>query len=142
MRTESMRRPASGVIRRAVATFIDDVVDISRPLAGIARREGRAAGIRIGLGVGLFAVAVFAIGFALLFLSLALWWAIGLTVGNAWSGLIVGLFWLVLTVALIIAGIRTLKGIRGFPQTTATLKDVAEGVRNPSGDSPREQEQM
>ena len=119
------RRP----LRAYLADVIDDVHDLWSALSAIALSDTKSAAIRVGIALGLFLVALSAIGFALLFLSLAAWWGLGLLIGNAWSGLIIGVAWILIVAGLIVAGIALLKRLRGFPETSQALREVAAGLR-------------
>ncbi len=40
----------------------------------------------------------------LLFLSIALWWGLGLLMGNAWSGVVVAIIWAIVAAVLVSVG--------------------------------------
>lgn len=50
---------------------------------------------------------------------------LGLLVGNAWSGLILGGFWLLVAAVAVLIAIRAFKRIDGAPETIASLKSLS-----------------
>ena len=62
----------------------------------------------------------------LLFLSIALWYAVGEAWnGLGWSAVIVAVLWGIIAAALSAKGRKELKAIKGMPQTAATLQDIS-----------------
>lgn len=116
-------------IRTLLADILDNLQTTVHHLGVIATAEAKAASVRIGIGSALFIAAIVGVFLSILFFSLALWWAIGLLIGNAWSGLIVGVFWIIASAALIYAGARVIAGTRGFPQTSAAIHDISDEIR-------------
>jgi hypothetical protein len=62
--------------------------------------------------------------FVLLFLSLALWWALGTIMGLGWSGVVIAVIWAIVAAVLVSMGRKELKAIKGLPQTTETLQEI------------------
>jgi len=86
-----------------------------------ARRAGKAA--------GLFSGSAIAGHFALLFLSIALWWALGSAIGLGWSALVVGILWGIAAAVLAASGRSSLTSVRGLPRTTATVKKIPDALK-------------
>lgn len=118
---DQTQRPLGDVIG-GVSTDISAL--ISQEVA-LAKAELRQSGRRAAVGSALFAAAGVVVAFALLFLSLAAWWGLGLLVGNAWSGLILGGFWLLVAAVAVLIAIRAFKRIDGAPETVASLKSLS-----------------
>jgi hypothetical protein len=71
--------------------------------------------------------------FGLLFLTLALWWAIGNEIGRGWAASIVGVVYLVIAGVLASLGRKDLKTVQGLPQTTATAKKIPDAMKGNEG---------
>jgi hypothetical protein len=133
-----MRRPAEGEPREdnARSASLGDLLgDVSRDLSTLMRQEvelakaeARQSAQQAGRGAGLLGGAGLAGLLALIFVSLAAWWAIGDAIGLGWSGLIVAAFWLVVAVVLATTGRRQLTRVRGLPQTVRTAKQIPDAV--------------
>jgi hypothetical protein len=64
-----------------------------------------------------------------MFLSIALWWALGSATGLGWSALIVGILWGIAAAVLAVAGRSSLKSVRGLPRTTASVKKIPAALK-------------
>ena len=62
--------------------------------------------------------------FMLLFLSVALWYALGGLMGLGWSAVVVAVIWGVVAAVLASTGRKELKTIMGMPQTAETLQEI------------------
>jgi ABC-type Fe3+-siderophore transport system permease subunit len=62
--------------------------------------------------------------FVLLFLSLALWWALGTVMGLGWSAVVLAVIWGIIAAVLAALGRKQLNAIKGMPQTTETLQEI------------------
>ena len=60
----------------------------------------------------------------LLFLSLALWWALGTVMGLGWSAVVLAVIWGIVAAVLAALGRKQLNAIKGMPQTTETLQEI------------------
>jgi hypothetical protein len=90
----------------------------------LAKVELRQSAARAGKGAGMLAGASVAGHFVLLFLSLALWWALGTLMGLGWSAAVVALIWGIVAAVLATTGRKELKAIKGLPQTSETLQEI------------------
>ncbi|GAA5212452.1 phage holin family protein [Microbacterium kyungheense] len=123
--------------QKAAETSLGDLVgEVSRDLSALMRQELELAKAelsesakRAGAGAGLLGVAGYAAMMAVLFLSLALWWALGTLVGLGWSGVIVATVWAIIAGILYAVGRRRLASVRGAPQTVETVKEIPEALR-------------
>ncbi|MFT8637389.1 MAG: phage holin family protein [Pseudoclavibacter sp.] len=123
----------AGTHRQSLGQVISDAsADIQRLIAEhieLAKAELRQTGIRVAIGAGMFAAAAVLLGFAVFFLSLAAWWGLGLLIGNAWSGLALGGFWLVVALIAIGIGVGKFKKLTGIPRTAEAAKHTAQVLR-------------
>jgi len=110
--------------------------DISRDLSTLMRQEVELAKAEIresaqnaGKGAGMLGAAGVAGHFVLLFLSVALWWALGDLVGLGWSALIVAALWAVVAAVLASMGRREIKQVKGLPRTVETTKEIPDALK-------------
>mgnify|MGYP003583387002 CR=1 FL=1 len=64
-----------------------------------------------------------------LFLSLALWWALGLLMRLGWSGVVVAVIWAIVAGILYAVGRSRLSTVRGAPQTVETVKEIPDALK-------------
>jgi membrane protein implicated in regulation of membrane protease activity len=100
-----------------------------RQEVALAKAEVGQSASRAGKGVGLLAGAAVGGFFVLLFLSLALWVAIGRSIGYGWSALIVAVIWAIIAVVLGLTGKKALQEVRGVPQTTDSLGKIPNALK-------------
>ena len=106
-----------GEVTRDMSTLMRQEVDLAKvELKQSATRAGKGAGMLAGAGV--------AGHFVLLFLSLALWWALGNVMGLGWSGVVVALIWGIVAAILAAKGRKELNALKGMPQTAETLQEI------------------
>ena len=110
--------------------------DVSRDLSLLLRQEVELAkaelkesGSRIGKGSGMLAGAGVAAFLTVLFLSIALWWALGLVMGNAWSGVVVAIIWAIVAAILVTIGRGELNRVRGLPTTAETVSKIPNALK-------------
>lgn len=66
----------------------------------------------------------------MLFLSIALWWAIGSLIDSlGWSAVIVGVLWAVVAAILASMGRKKLKEVQGMSRTVETAKQVPDALK-------------
>ncbi|MCU1512102.1 MAG: phage holin family protein [Arthrobacter sp.] len=101
-----------------------DMSTLMRQEVELAKVELKQSATRAGKGSGMLAGAGVAGHFVLLFLSLALWWALGGLIGLGWSGVVVAIIWGIVAAVLASTGRKELKAIKGLPQTAETLQEI------------------
>jgi len=117
---------------RAATTGLGDLMsEVTRDLSTLIRQEIELAKAevsesakRAGKGAGLLGGAAAAGYFALLFLSICIWWALGYLIGNAWSALIVAVVYGVVALVLALRGRTQMKTVQGMPRTAETVKEI------------------
>jgi len=112
-----------------ISGVTQDLSTLMRQELELAKAEVQQSASRAGKGAGLLGGAGVAGYFVLLFLSVALWWAIGAGTGLGWSALIVAAIWGVIAAVLYVAGRNSLKSVRGMPKTTKTLKHIPDALK-------------
>jgi len=124
---------------RSIGEILSDVTtDLSilmRQELELAKAELKQTATRAGTGAGLFGGAAVAGHMVLLFVSIALWWSLGMLIGHGWSGLIVAVIWAIVAAILAVTGKGQLARARGIPQTTETvakIPDALKGDNDPS----------
>ena len=135
--------PPTPAHAKADATSLGDLLgDVTRDMSTLMRQEVELAKVeakqsaaRAGKGGGLLAGAGVAGHFVLVFLSLALWYAVGEAwTGFGWSAVIVAFLWAIVGAVLASKGRKELKKIKGMPQTAATLQEIPPTLK-PSEDN-------
>jgi hypothetical protein len=73
--------------------------------------------------------------FVLLFLSIALWYALGELMGLGWSAVVVALIWGIIAAVLASTGRKELKTVKGMPQTVETVQEIPPTLKPNGGHS-------
>ncbi|MFC0459383.1 phage holin family protein [Arthrobacter liuii] len=106
-----------GDVTRDLSTLMRQEVELAKAeLKQTTTRAGKGAGMLAGAGVGGH--------FVLIFLSLALMWALGAIMALGWAALIVAVIWAIIAAVLASIGRKELKQIKGLPQTGETLSEI------------------
>ncbi len=124
--------PHPGSHAKAESSSLGDLLgEVTRDMSTLMRQEVELAKVelkesatRAGKGSGMLAAAGVAGHFVLLFLSLALWWALGTLMGLGWSAVVVAVVWGIIAAVLASMGRKELKEIKGLPQTAETLQEI------------------
>lgn len=112
-----------------------DLTLLLRQEVDLAKAELKESTTRIGKGSGLLAGAGVAGFLTLLFVSISLWWGLGLLMGNAWSGLVVAVIWAVVAAALVSVGRGELARVRGLPTTAETVSKIPNALKGNEEDN-------
>jgi Putative Actinobacterial Holin-X, holin superfamily III len=128
-RTESEERAATTSLGDLLAEVTRDVSTLMRQEVELAKAEIRQSATNAGKGAGLLAGAAVAGYLTILFLSIALWWALGYLIGNAWSAVVVAVIWGIVALVLALRGRKELQAIRGVPDTVDTLKEIPDTLK-------------
>ncbi|MDQ0798635.1 phage holin family protein [Arthrobacter sp. SLBN-112] len=106
-----------GDVTRDLSTLMRQEVELAKAeLKQSATKAGKGSGMLAGAGVGGH--------FVLLFLSLALMFALGAIMPLGWSALITAVVWALIAAVLASIGRKELKQIKGLPQTGETLSEI------------------
>ena len=112
-----------------LADVTKDISDLMRQEVELAKAEAKQSVTRASAGAGMLAGAAVAAHFVLLFLSVALWWVLGNSLGRSWAALIVVAVWAVVAAVLAVVGRNKLQEIRGLPQTADTVKRIPDALK-------------
>jgi len=112
-----------------ISEVTTDLSTLMRQELELAKAELQQTATRAGKGAGMLGGAAVAGYFVLLFVSVALWWAIGSATGLGWSAVIVAVIWAVIGAVLYAAGRKSLKSVRGLPRTTDTVKKIPDALK-------------
>ena len=106
-----------------------DLSTLMRQEVALAKAEVSQSASNAGKGIGMLAGAALGGYFVLLFLSIALWVAIGSQTGYGWSALIVAVIWAIIAAVLFSVGKKELDRVRGVPTTTETLGKIPNALK-------------
>jgi hypothetical protein len=106
-----------------------DLSTLMRQEVELAKSEIRQSATKAGKGSGMLAGAAVGGHMVLLFLSIALWWGLGNTIGRGWSALVVAVLWAIIAAILAAMGKSQLKAVQGLPKTTDTAKKIPDALK-------------
>lgn len=125
--------PARVAPDRSIGELMGDVSrDLStllRQEVELAKAELRESGTRAGKGAGLLAGAAVGGFFTLMFVSITLWWGLGLVIGNVWSAVVVAVLWAIVAAVLAVAGRNEVARVRGLPRTAETVSKIPNALK-------------
>ena len=123
--------PSAAHVKADTASLGELLGDVTRDLSTLMRQEvelakaeAKQSATRAGKGAGMLAGAGVGGHFVLLFLSLALMFALGALMPLGWAALIVAVIWAIIAAILASIGRKELKEITGLPQTSETLSEI------------------
>lgn len=117
-----------------VGNVTRDLSTLMRQELALAQAELKAEAGKTGKAAGALGAAGLAGYFAVLFLSISLWWAVGDLIGNGWSALIVAALWGIVGAVLYSSGRKKLREVHPTPERTVdTLKDVPSALKGEAG---------
>lgn len=123
--------PTAAHVKAEASSLGDLLGDVTRDMSTLMRQEVELAKVelkqsatRAGKGSGMLAGAGVAGHFVLVFLSVALWWALGDLMGHGWSAVVVAIVWGIVGAVLASKGRKELNAIKGMPQTAETLQEI------------------
>jgi hypothetical protein len=107
-----------------------DLSTLMRQELELAKAEVRQEAAKTGKAAGMLGAAGLAGYMVLLFLSVALWWALSNLMDQGWAALIVAAIWAIIGAVLYSTGRRQLREVRPKPERTAeTLKQVPDALK-------------
>jgi hypothetical protein len=119
-------RPSLGSL---IAEISEDVSTLMRQEVALAKAEIADSAKKAGLGAGMVTGAAVAGHFALLFVSIALWWGLGALINRGWSAVVVALLWGAVAGLLAVRGRAEVRKVRGVPRTAESLKKIPSALR-------------
>jgi hypothetical protein len=109
-----------------------DLSTLMRQELELAKVEVKAEAKKAGTGAGLFGVAGFAGYMVLMFLSIALWWALSHLVGHSWSALIVAILWGIVGAVAGLMGKKKFEQVNPKPERTVETLQQVPGALKPN----------
>ena len=125
----SSAAPEERSIGALFSNVTEDLSTLIRQEVALARAELQDSATKAGRAGGMVAVAGVAANLALVFLSVAVWWALGDAIGRGWSGLVVAVIWAVVAAVLAMRAKAQVREIQGVPQTTDTVKKIPNALQ-------------
>jgi hypothetical protein len=111
-----------GEVSRDLSTLVRQEVEL-------AKAEAMQSARKAGKGSGMYAGAGYGAAMTLLFLSIALWWALGEAIGRGWSAVVVAVIWAIVAAVLYSRGRAEFKKAPGMPETTDSIKKIPDALR-------------
>jgi hypothetical protein len=108
-----------------------DLSTLMRQELELAKVEVKAEAKKAGTGAGLFGAAGFAGYMVLMFLSIALWWALSHLVGHSWSALIVAILWGIVGAVAFLMGKKKFAQVNPKPERTVDTLSQVPGALKP-----------
>jgi hypothetical protein len=131
--TEAGRPDVEGTsVGQLMGEVAKDLSTLMRQELELAKVEVKAEVAKAGKGAGLLGAAGFAGYMVLLFLSIALWWALSHLVGHSWSALIVAVLWGVVGLVAFTMGRKQLKAVNPKPERTVDTLQQVPGALKPN----------
>ncbi|BCW51741.1 phage holin family protein [Arthrobacter sp. StoSoilB13] len=122
--TEAHLKAESVPLGELLSDLTRDVSTLMRQEVELAKVELKESATKAGKGAGMMAGAAWAGHLTVLFLSLALWWALGQLIGLGWSAIVVAVIWGIVAAVLASMGRKELNAIKGMPRTTETVQEI------------------
>jgi hypothetical protein len=121
----------SGVsVGQIMSNISSDLSTLMRQEVALAKAELKQEASKAGKAAGMLGGAGFAGYLTILFLSLALWAALGSEIGWGWSGLIVAVLWGVVAAVLFVVGRKRMKDVNPKPeQTVETMSEIPPALK-------------
>jgi hypothetical protein len=127
--TPSEERAATTSLGDLLGEVTKDLSTLMRQELELAKAELKQSATRAGKGAGMLGGAGYAASMVVLFLSIALWWALGTLIGGGWSGVVVAVIWAIVALILFLVGKKQLKEVNGAPKTVDSLKKIPETLK-------------
>ena len=127
--TPTSSDPSARSVGELLGEITADVSTLMRQEVALAKAEITQSAKRAGKGAGMLGGAGFAGYMVVLFLSIALWWALGNSTGHGWSAVIVAVIWAVIGLVLFLIGRSQLQAVRGLDRTTDTVSKIPNAIK-------------
>ncbi|QGU05408.1 phage holin family protein [Corynebacterium comes] len=118
-----------------LASFSTNLSTLLRQEFQLAKAEATESAKQGGRGAGMLAGAAIGGFLTLLFLSMALMWALGTWMHVGWAAVIVAVVWAVIAAVLASMGRKQLDAMKGLPQTQETVGEIPPTL-NPNKETP------
>ncbi|MGN9909082.1 phage holin family protein [Phytohabitans sp. LJ34] len=125
--------PAQRSFGELVGEVAQDLSTLVRQEMDLAKAELREEAGKAGRAAGAFGAAGLAGYMVLLFLSIALWWALANGMDEGWAALIVALVWAVAGAVLYAVARSQMRRVRGLTRTAETAKQIPDALKPEPG---------
>ncbi|WP_317230771.1 phage holin family protein [Clavibacter sp. MX14-G9D] len=133
--TPSEEKAATTSLGDLLGDVTKDVSTLMRQEIALAKAEIGDSAKKAGKGAGLLGGAGYAGVMAVLFLSLALMYALGYWFDDlAWAAVVVAVIWAVIGLVLYLQGRKQLKTVQGAPRTAESVKRIPEAMKRNEAD--------
>jgi hypothetical protein len=113
-----------------IGEVTSDLSTLMRQELDLAKAELKVEATKTGKAAGMLGGAGYAGHMVALFLSIALWWALGNATGRGWSALIVAVLWGIAAAVLFSIGRKRMRDVNPKPERTVeTLKEVPDALK-------------
>lgn len=132
---EAQHRARNESLGEMFSSFADNLSTLVRKEIELAKAEATQSAKQAGVGAGMLAGAALGGFFVLMFLSLALTWALGNVMDLGWAALIVAVLWAAIAAVLGLLGKARVEKVKALPQTQQTMQEIPPTL-NPSKETP------
>ncbi len=112
-----------------VSQLSSDFTTLMKQEVELAKAEVASSAKAAGMGVGLYGGTGFAVYFSALFVSIALWWWVGSSIGLGWSALVGAAVWALIGAVLALRARRSFKTMSGMTQTVDTARQIPDALK-------------
>jgi hypothetical protein len=109
-----------------------DLSTLMRQELDLAKAEMKVEAKKAGQGAGMFGAAGLAGLMTVIFLSIALWWALAHLVGHSWSALIVAILWGIVGAVAFTLGKKKFQQVNPKPERTVETLQQVPGALKPN----------
>src|ERR671916_384503 len=131
--TEEGRPAVSGTsVGELLSEVTKDLSVLMRQELELAKAEVKVEAKKAGQGAGAFGAAGLAGLMTVIFLSIALWWALSHLVGHSWSALIVAVLWGIIGAVAFTMGRKKFRQVNPKPERTVETLQQVPGALKPN----------
>lgn len=128
--SEPLNAPPQQSVGELIGEVTRDLSTLLRQEVELAKAEARQSARQAARSGSMFAGAGVAGHMTLLFLSVALWWALGdLMDSLGWSAVVVAVLWGIVAAVLAARGRAESRRMSGMPRTADTVKKIPNALQ-------------
>jgi Putative Actinobacterial Holin-X, holin superfamily III len=119
-------------VGQLIGEVTKDLSTLMRQELELAKAEMKVEAKKAGQGAGAFGAAGLAGLMTVIFLSIALWWALSHLVGHSWSALIVAVLWGIIGAVAFSMGKKKFQQVNPKPERTVETLQQVPGALKPN----------
>ena len=119
-------------VGQLIGEVTKDLSTLMRQELDLAKAEMKIEAKKAGQGAGMFGAAGLAGLMTVIFLSIALWWALAHLVGHSWSALIVAILWGIVGAVAFVMGKKKFEQVNPKPERTVETLQQVPGALKPN----------